>query len=113
MPEFYLEPLTDRHTCFKCEKTVKKKLLKCDGCHAITYCGVECQRADWDRHSWNCVPVMVTEFPGKGRGLVAANDIEKGDLIFKDKPAITLLAMNMNDEMGLAAYTDPELMTSL
>ena len=90
MPEFYLEPLTDRHTCFKCEKTVKKKLLKCDGCHAITYCGVECQRADWDRHGWNCVPVMVTEFPGKGRGLVAAKDINKGEVIFIDTPVIKL-----------------------
>ena len=63
MPEFYLEPLTDRHTCFKCEKTVKKKVLKCNRCHAITYCGVECQIADWDRHGWNCVPAMVTGFP--------------------------------------------------
>ena len=90
MPEFYLEPLTDRHTCFKCEKTVKKKLLKCNGCHAITYCGVECQSADWDRHGWNCVPVMVTEFPGKGRGLVAAKDIKKGEVIFIDEPVIKL-----------------------
>ena len=90
MPEFYLEPLTDRHTCFKCEKTVKKKLLKCNRCHAITYCGVECQSADWDRHGWNCVPVMVTGFPGKGRGLLAAKDIKKGEVIFIDEPVIKL-----------------------
>ena len=44
---------------------------------AITYCSKECQVADWDRHEWNCVPVMVTEFPGKGRGLVASKDIIK------------------------------------
>ena len=48
--------------------------------------------ADWSRHEWNCVPVMVTEFPGKGRGLVAARDIEKGELIFKDKQVIKLSA---------------------
>ena len=116
MPEFYVVPMKDRKCCSVCKMTAKEKgkkvLLTCENCHAITYCGLECQSADWERHEWNCVPVMVTEFPGKGRGLVAANDIEKGDLIFKDKPAITL-AMNMNDEMGLAAYTDPEFMTSL
>ena len=33
---------------------------------------------------------MVKEFPGKGRGLVAARDIEKGEMIFKDKPVIKL-----------------------
>ena len=92
MPEPYIEPLTDRQTCIKCNKSVtgKKKLSKCNGCHAITYCGRECQREDWPRHAWNCVPVMVTEIPGKGRGLVAARDIKMGELIFRDKPAIQL-----------------------
>ena len=90
MPESYIEPLTDRQVCFKCQKTApgKKKLLKCAGCHAITYCSKECQVADFKRHKWNCLPVMVTEIPGKGRGLVAARDIKMGELIFKDKPVI-------------------------
>ena len=101
MPEFYAEPLKDRQCCFVCKKTVrgKKVLLTCINCHAITYCGVECQRADWPRHEWNCVPVMVTEFPGKGRGLVAARDINKGELIFKDNPVIKLAV----DAKGLPA----------
>jgi len=90
MPEFYVEPMTDRWTCFHCNQAAsgKKKLLKCAGCEAITYCSKECQKEDWTRHKWNCVPVMVTEIPGKGRGLVAARDLKMGDLIFKDKPAI-------------------------
>ena len=33
--------------------------------------GAECQKA-----YWNCIPVMLTEFPSKGRGLVAARDIK-------------------------------------
>ena len=101
MPEFYAEPMKDRKSCSVCKKTVKGKkvLLTCINCHAITYCGRECQSADWGRHEWNCVPVMVTEFPGKGRGLVAATDIEMGELIFEDKPVIKL-AM---DARGLPA----------
>ena len=92
MPETYIEPLTDRQVCYTCKKTVdgKKKLLKCGGCHAITYCGQECQVADRPRHKWNCLPVMVTEIPGKGRGLVAAREIKIGELIFVDKPVITV-----------------------
>ena len=110
MPEFYAEPMKDRKCCSVCKKTVKgskKVLLTCTNCHAITYCGVECQRDDWVRHEWNCVPVMVTEIPGKGRGLVAAIDIKKGELIFRDKPMIKLAA---NAERS---FVDPNFMTSL
>ena len=92
MPENFIQPVTDRQVCFNCQRTVtgKKKLSKCSRCHAITYCGVKCQKADWPRHAWNCIPVMVTEFEGKGRGVVAARDIKMGEFIFKDKPAIKL-----------------------
>ena len=100
MPESYIEPLTNRQECFKCHMTVtgKKKLSKCAGCHAITYCGKECQVADFKRHKWNCVPVMVTEIPGKGRGLVAAKDIKKGELLLKEKIAIQIRSDGINFE---------------
>ena len=107
MPESYIEPLTDRQECFNCHKTVtgKKKLSKCAKCHAITYCGRECQVADWPRHNWNCVPVMVTEIPGKGRGLVAAKDIKKGELLFNERPSIEIYS----DERNLLKKTDSVL----
>ena len=92
MPEYYIEPVTNRQECYTCHKVVtgKKKLSKCKSCHTITYCSKECQRADWPRHSWNCVPVMITEIPGKGRGLVAARDIKMGEQIFIDNPVIKI-----------------------
>ena len=90
MPEFYIQPVTNRQECYTCHKVVtgKQKLSKCSICHAITYCSKECQVKDFKRHNWNCVPVMVTEIPGKGRGLVASKDIKKGELVFNDKPVI-------------------------
>ena len=111
MPESYVDLMTDLpHACFKCNTTVtgeKKKLSKCAGCHAISYCGRECQRADWPRHKWNCLPVMVKEIPGKGRGLVAARDIKMGELIFADKPAIKL-------SLGATVFPGgPDLMKAL
>ena len=85
MPEI----LTDRNTCHFCDKTdADKKLLKCGRCQAITYCGLDCQRSDWTRHRKNCVPVMIKEYAGKGRGLVASRDIKMGELILQDTAVI-------------------------
>ena len=92
MSEFFIQLVTDRQQCFQCHKTVtgKKKLSKCSRCQAITYCGKECQLGDWARHKYNCIPVMVTEIEGKGRGLVAARDIKMGEVLFLDKTVIKL-----------------------
>ena len=106
MPECYIRmSLTDRQVCFKCHKSVtgKRKLSKCSKCHTITYCGRECQVADWPRHAWNCIPVMVTEIPGKGRGLVAARDIKMGEFIFLDKPAVKL-----PDQSPIRTFESPD-----
>ena len=105
MPETYIEPLTNRQECFTCHKTVtgKKKLSKCAKCEAITYCGRECQLEDWPRHKWNCVPVMVSEIPGKGRGLVAAKDIKMGELLFTDK---ALIKINPEDADAIGSIVE-------
>ena len=85
------ENLKDKKKCFKCNTVYDKKLKKCKvcQCHAVTYCGQECQLADRSRHEENCVPVMVKEYEGKGLGLVAAKDIKMGELILIDKAAVT------------------------
>ena len=90
MPENFIQPVTDRQQCFTCHKTVtgKKKFSTCSSCHAIAYCGRKCQKADWPRHASNCIPVMVTEYEGKGLGVMAARDIKMGEVIFIDKPVI-------------------------
>jgi len=88
------EDVTDRRCCHKCHTTVtgKKKLSKCAQCHSITYCGKGCQREDWPRHSQFCIPVMVTEIPGKGKGLVASKDFKKGQVVFQESAAIIVHA---------------------
>ena len=88
------EDLTDRKCCHKCHTTVtgKRKLSKCARCHSITYCGLECQRADWPRHREFCIPVMVTDIPGRGLGLVASKNFKMGELIFKESAIISVRA---------------------
>ena len=86
------ETLTDRNKCHKCHKTGKRKkdkLSKCARCHSITYCSLECQEEDWPRHTENCVPVMVKEYWEKGQGLVAAKDIQMGELILTDQAVVS------------------------
>ena len=72
------------HNCHK--KYEKKSKWKVCKCHSITYCGPECQEEDWLRHKENCVPVMITEIPGKGVGLVASKDFKAGEEIFTEYP---------------------------
>ena len=84
------EKLSDRTICSKCGLIGSKELNKCSLCHSITYCGEECEREDLVRHRDNCIPVMVTELAGKGRGLVASRDIKVGDVIFNEQAAVSV-----------------------
>ena len=85
MPEIHRDLLQ----CVRCDKggdTIKK----CAKCLSVSYCGRECQVADWARHKRLCLPVMIQEMGEKGRGLVASRDFKVGDLIFNDKSAVSI-----------------------
>lgn len=41
--------------CHSCaEEFERKKLLQCAGCRFASYCGIDCQKADWPRHRPFC-----------------------------------------------------------
>ena len=48
--------------------------------------------ADWPRHIQYCIPVMVTEIHGMGKGLLASKDFKKGEVLFKEAAAIVVHA---------------------
>ena len=90
MPEVY----RDLMTCVVCDKGgVSIKI--CAKCFSVSYCGRECQVADWARHKRLCDSVMVKNFGEKGRGLVASKNFKVGDIIFKD---ISVASINVADE---------------
>ena len=39
-------------TC--CKKSPATKMKKCSRCRKATYCSIECQKSDWDRHRFEC-----------------------------------------------------------
>ena len=83
MPEIF----RDGSLCVVCGSPGDKK---CGGCKSVTYCGAKCQKLDWPRHKRLCAPVVIKEWEGRGRGLVASKNIKMGDLIVKDKAVITI-----------------------
>ena len=86
MPEI----IKDRKSCQTCKTSSDKKLSKCAKCHAVSYCGQECQRKDWPRHSNFCFPVQISCIPRMRLGLVAARNFKKGERIFVDRVTISV-----------------------
>lgn len=79
------EKVSDPTICSRCGLIGSRELHKCSQCHSIAYCDEDCKREDWGRHKDNCIPVMVTEVTGKGRGIVASRDIQIGQVIFTEQ----------------------------
>jgi len=42
--------------CASCRSFVgpEKKPKRCGGCENVLYCGIDCQKADWDKHRLEC-----------------------------------------------------------
>jgi len=61
----------------------------CGGCGNVSYCGVKHQREHWTSHKAACRPTKVESSPSLGNYLVAARDLNPGDLIL-DEPVSVL-----------------------
>ena len=60
-------------------------------CGAVVYCGPTCQELDLARHTPLCVPVVVAELgAGRGRGLLAARALARGELLLADTAVVRL-----------------------
>lgn len=79
--------------------------LKCQGCQAVTYCGVEHQKNHWKSHKTECKPyevifrlyqlslnfnqtIQVASSPELNRFVKASRDIPAGTIIFTEIPTV-------------------------
>ena len=66
------------------------ELAQCSGCCQVWYCSKRCQKTHWKSHRTVCRPYCLRPVAGAGLGLVATRDIELGERIISEKPALTL-----------------------
>jgi len=54
-------------TTFECNICKSKENLKlCSKCHSVSYCSVEHQKEDWQKHKKNCKEMFkIYQKPGK------------------------------------------------
>lgn len=61
---------------------------KCTACKSVSYCGVEHQKSDWNRHKVECRPFKIEHSEALGRYLVATRDIPAKSIIFMELPLV-------------------------
>lgn len=62
--------------------------LRCAGCKDQFYCNANHQRDDWPKHKTYCRPWRIEENNELGKYLVAARDLNIGDLIVTEAPIV-------------------------
>ncbi|XP_015519883.1 SET domain-containing protein SmydA-8 [Neodiprion lecontei] len=71
--------------CAICEKLAT---LRCSNCKAQFYCTKQHQKDDWSRHKTACRSWEIRENRELGRHLLAARDLDAGDLVVCEPPLV-------------------------
>lgn len=71
--------------CAICKKFAT---MRCGNCKTQFYCTKEHQKEDWTRHKTSCRSWEVKENQELGRYLIAARDLEVGDLVIHEPPLV-------------------------
>ena len=85
--------------CPVCSAAASKSCV----CGKISYCSKSCQKSDWAHHRHYCLPYLVKEVDGKGRGLVATKRIQFGEEILREDP---LLLIKNEGQANFLAWCD-------
>ena len=64
--------------------------LKSCACKKVSYCGEDCQKADWKNHKPSCPLYIIREAPGKRLGVFATRKIRNGEIIMEELPILLL-----------------------
>jgi tetratricopeptide (TPR) repeat protein len=79
-----------------------EKSKSCAKCRDVTYCGVDCQKADWRTHKPNCKPCerYVVET------VATLHDSDQWRKLLKWRPSIDVMLANMRDTDDLHRFRD-------
>ncbi|CAD6236824.1 GSCOCG00008250001-RA-CDS [Cotesia congregata] len=71
--------------CGVCQSEAKHR---CTGCKTKFYCSAAHQRDDWPAHKLTCRSWQVNTSPELGNHLIAARDLNPGDLVIAETPLV-------------------------
>jgi len=95
-------PNPDPPVCTFCQSPTATLHSCC--CGQVSYCGKDCQRADWKRHKPDCPPFITKEVSGKGRGLVATRNLPLGFTLLTEDAVLVISTNNFNYDKLLADF---------
>lgn len=73
-------------TCEVCQKPANQT---CGGCKLVYYCSKAHQKLGWrEGHKFKCCAFKIQYSDNVGRHMVATRDIQQGEMIMKEKPAV-------------------------
>ncbi|KAJ7606967.1 hypothetical protein DFH06DRAFT_236314 [Mycena polygramma] len=93
----------------ECKKEGK---MRCGRCRRYLYCSTECQRKDWPAHKKECKPLLIiaiVDIPGKGKGVIAKENIARGTLIVSERPRIILPADDRKLDQAISRLSEEDL----
>ncbi|XP_013179737.1 PREDICTED: protein msta, isoform A [Papilio xuthus] len=82
-----MESKRELPTCDVCQQPANQT---CGGCKQVYYCSRSHQKQGWkDGHKTKCCPFKIQFTSALGRHMIATRDIKQGEIILKEKPAVT------------------------
>ncbi|CAG4991328.1 unnamed protein product [Colias eurytheme] len=72
-----------------CEVCQQPANQTCGGCKSVFYCSRAHQKCAWKEHKTQCRTFEIHHSEALGRYLVASRDIKQGEIILKEKPAVS------------------------
>ena len=92
-----------KSSCDFCKVTTLE--LKSCVCKKVSYCGQDCQKADWKNHKPSCPVFIIREAPGKGFGVFATRKIKIGKKIMEELPLLVLRDRRSGTELYTEDFT--------
>eukprot|EP00095_Tigriopus_kingsejongensis_P012266 maker-scaffold394_size185225-snap-gene-0.22 protein:Tk12266 transcript:maker-scaffold394_size185225-snap-gene-0.22-mRNA-1 annotation:"hypothetical protein DAPPUDRAFT_2393" len=88
-----------------CQVCAVPAALRCSACFLVFYCQQEHQKSDWKAHKKICAkPFQIKDDEIVGRYMVAARDLQAGQVILREKPCLLGPNLEESDLICVVCY---------